>query len=241
VPSLAAPVPSLAAPVPSLAAPARVPFRGGVVVPAARRPRVSATAQSDPRVLPARVATLEGMNRTTKTITSLVVTGAAALGVVGCGSSSSATTTQAAAITQATRSGQAAQGTQSSQAGQGTAAQAGQGTPAQADQGRGGPALSTADLATAAKALGTTSTKLQAAMDAARPAGRPSTTSGTTGSGAASGSDGDPRTAMYAAIAKALGTTSAKVQAALADRLPAGGPGGGGAAGRGGTPPSGAA
>jgi hypothetical protein len=50
---------------------------------------------------------------------------------------------------------------------------------------------------------------------------------------------------MDAKIAKALGTTTAKVQAALADVMPSGGPGGGQggppSGGTGGTPPSGAA
>lgn len=167
------------------------------------------------------------MNRTSK-IASLLVTGAAALGVVGCGGSSG-TTTQAAATQGGTATTQ-----------QGTATT--QGGTAREQAGRGGPgALDSTALATAAKELGTTSAELQAALEAARPE-RPSQSS-SADAGPPTGTDGtDPRTAMYASVAKALDTTSAKVEAALADVLPSGGPGGPGGpgGGQGGTPPSGA-
>lgn len=164
------------------------------------------------------------MNRTSK-LASLLVTGAAALGVVGCGSSTDTTTNSAAA-----------QGTATTQQGTSTTQQG-------AQQGQRGPgAIDATALASAAKALDTTTAKLQAAMEAARPE-RPSQSSSADGTPPSS-TGTDPRTAMYAAVAKELGTTSAKVETALADVLPSGGPGGGQggppAGGAGGTPPSGA-
>jgi hypothetical protein len=175
------------------------------------------------------------MNRTKKTLASLLVTGTAALGVIGCGSSSGDDTTNAAAVQQ---------GTSTTQQGTGT-------TGSGATQGRGGPgALDSTKLAAAAKTLGVSSKELRAALTAARPS-RPSAANGTQpNSGSAGGSGTDPMATMYAAVAKKLGTTSAKVKAALADVLPSGGPGGAGgpgggqggppSGGQGGTPPSGA-
>jgi len=69
-------------------------------------------------------------------------------------------------------------------------------------------------------------------MVAARPTGTP----GAQGSGGTPGGGND----MAAAIAKSLGLTTAKVQAALQAVMPSGGAGGGGAPPSGGTPPSGA-
>lgn len=166
------------------------------------------------------------MNRTSK-LASILVTGAAALGVVGCGSSSD-TTTQAAA-TGGTATTQ--QGTSTTQQGTSTTPQ---GAPGQT-AGRGPRAIDSTALASAAKELGTTSAKLQAALEAARPQ-RPSQSS-SADAGPPSGDGGDPRATVYAAVAKSLGTTAAKVQTALADVLPGRGPGGPG--GPGGAPPAG--
>lgn len=159
------------------------------------------------------------MNRTRKTIAALIVTGAAGLGVIGCGSSSGETTTQAAATQQQSATGQPQAG----------------GAP------RGGPAaLTTAQLTTAAKQLDTTAAKLKTAITAAEgERGTPGGTPGASGSGSGSGSSGqrptgDPRTALYSAVAKTLGTTKAKVEAALAGVLPSPPSGR-----QGGTPPSG--
>jgi hypothetical protein len=186
---------------------------------------ISATAQIPHRLLPGPGGIVVGMNltrkRTTRTIASVLVTGAAALGVVGCGGSSGDATTNAAATQGAATTATTPGGTSTTQGG--------------ATQGGPG-AISTTALAAAAKELGVSTAKLQAAMQAARPSA-PSASGGTQpGAGSAGGSGSDPQTEMYAAIAKTLGTTSAKVKAALADVLPAGGRGGA----PGGTPPSGA-
>lgn len=174
-----------------------------------------ATAQTAPRTPPGTDGMVWPMNRTRKTIASLLVTGTAALGVIGCGSSSSTSTTAASGTPQ---------------------------TQDVADR-RGGPtALTTAQLTTAAAKLDTTAARLKAALATAQESlPKPGASSSTTTTNpqtalyaSVAKTLGTTSAKVKAALAGVLPTMPTGGQG--------GGPGGTPpSGGQGGTPPSGSA